>query len=74
MSAETRPVPIRTLPITPTIGRVKSEQSGASGHSRPDGGMLPSGLDAAMSPGRGIKMAALTSLMTPEMARYKTLI
>ena len=29
------------------------------------------GLDGVNnSPGRGLKMAALTSLMTPEMARY----
>ena len=67
MSAETRPVPVRTMPITPTIGRVKTE-GGGIGHSPAVG---HPGLDGVNnSPGRGLKMAALTSLMTPEMARY----
>lgn len=51
VTAETRPVPVRSLPITPTVGRVKSE---------PDGG------GAAR-----LKASAITSLMSPEMARVR---
>ena len=51
VSAATRNIPVRTLPITPTVGRVKAET-------------------AADSPASRLKASTVTSLLSPEIARW----